>query len=106
MQKREIKKIYLNKINQLKNHNFQYYEKNDPKISDSNYDKLKKEILNLEKKYKFLNSKNSPSNSVGFNPSKNFLKAKHRERMYSLSNAFDKDDLENFEKKNCKLFKF
>ena len=106
MQKREIKKIYLNKINQLKNHNFQYYEKNDPKISDSNYDKLKKEILNLEKKYKFLNSKDSPSNSVGFNPSKNFLKAKHRERMYSLSNAFDKDDLENFEKKIANYLNF
>ena len=106
MQKREIKKIYLNKINQLKNHNFQYYEKNDPKISDSNYDKLKKEILNLEKKYKFLNSKNSPSNSVGFNPSKNFLKAKHRERMYSLSNAFDKNDLENFEKKIANYLNF
>ena len=106
MQKREIKKIYLNKINQLKNHNFQYYEKNDPKISDSNYDKLKKEILNLEKKYKFLNSKDSPSNSVGFNPSKNFLKAKHRERMYSLSNAFDKNDLENFEKKISNYLNF
>ncbi len=106
MQKREIKKIYLNKINQLKNHNFQYYEKNDPKISDSNYDKLKKEILNLEKKYKFLNSKDSPSNSVGFNPSKNFLKAKHRERMYSLSNAFDKNDLENFEKKIANYLNF
>ena len=41
MQKRENKKIYLNKINQLKSHNFQYYEKNEPKISDSDYDKLK-----------------------------------------------------------------
>ena len=97
MQKREIKKIYLNKINQLKSHNFQYYEKNEPKISDSDYDKLKNKIFILEKKYKFLNSKDSPSNSVGFNPSKNFLKARHRERMYSLSNAFDKNDLENFE---------
>jgi len=106
MQKREIKKIYLNKINELKNHNFQYYEKNDPKISDSNYDKLKKEVLDLEKKYKFLNSKHSPSNSVGFNPSKNFLKAKHREKMFSLSNAFDKNDLESFEKKISNYLNF
>ena len=106
MQKREIKKIYLNKINELKNHNFQYYEKNDPKISDSNYDKLKKEVLDLEKKYKFLDSKHSPSNSVGFNPSKNFLKAKHREKMFSLSNAFDKSDLESFEKKISNYLNF
>ena len=99
MLKKEIKKIYFNKINELKKHNFQYYEKNNPKISDSNYDILKKEILNLEKKYNFLNSEYSPSKLVGFKPSKNFVKAKHRKKMFSLGNAFDKNDLENFEKK-------
>ena len=49
------------------------FEKNEPRISDHNYDKLKKEILDLEKKYNFLYSKYSPSNSVGFYPSKNFM---------------------------------
>ena len=99
MQKNEIKKKYFNKIKELNKHNLLYYQKSKPTISDKDYDKLKKEIFELEKKYTFLISDVSPSNTVGFEPSKNFLKAAHRERMLSLSNAFDKNDLENFEKR-------
>ncbi len=94
-----IKKKYSLKISEIKKHNKFYFEKNTPKISDKEYDDLKKEVLDLEKEYTFLNSKDSPSNSVGFKPSKNFLKSKHRVPMLSLSNAFDKEDLLNFEKK-------
>ena len=99
MQKNEIKKKYSNKIKELNKHNLLYYQKSKPIISDKDYDELKKEILELEKKYTFLISDMSPSNTVGFKPSKFFLKAFHRERMLSLSNAFGKNDLENFEKK-------
>ena len=99
MQKNAIKKKYSNKIKELNKHNLLYYEKSKPIISDKDYDKLKKEIFELEKKYSFLISDISPSNTVGFKPSKNFVKAVHRERMLSLSNAFDKNDLENFEKR-------
>ncbi len=99
MQKNEIKKKYFDKIKELNKHNLLYYQKSKPIISDKDYDKLKKEIFELEKKYTFLISDISPSNTVGFKPSKNFLKAVHRERMLSLSNAFDKNDLGNFEKK-------
>ena len=63
------------------------------------FDKLKLEIINLEKQHKFLNHKDSPKNSVGFRPSKTFKKVKHSIPMLSLNNAFDKDDLINFEKK-------
>ncbi len=94
-----IKKKYFSKINEIKKHNEFYYEKNNPKITDNEYDKLKNEILELEKKYIFLTSKDSPSKSVGFKPSKNFLKSNHRVPMLSLSNAFDLEDLNNFEKK-------
>ncbi len=99
MQKYEIKKKYSNKIKELNKHNLLYYQKSKPIISDKDYDKLKKEIFELEKKYTFLISDTSPSNTVGYKPSKNFVKAAHRERMLSLSNAFDKNDLENFEKR-------
>ncbi len=99
MQKNEIKKKYSNKIKELNKHNLLYYQKSKPIISDKDYDKLKKEVFELEKKYTFLNSEISPSNTVGFKPSKNFVKAVHREKMLSLSNAFDKNDLQNFEKK-------
>ena len=74
-------------------------EKNSPSISDKEFDDIKIEILDLEKKYSYLKSSKSPSNSVGFKPSKNFKKFKHKEPMLSLSNAFDKEDLINFEKK-------
>ena len=58
-------------------------------------------ILKLEKQYDFLNDSNSPSKTVGFKPSRNFKKSTHREKMLSLSNAFDEEDLVNFEKKIC-----
>ncbi len=94
-----IKKEYLSKIQEIKKHNKLYYEKSNPEISDENFDILKKEILNLEKKHNFLKSKLSPSVVIGYKPSKNFLKSKHRTKMLSLSNAFHEEDLINFEKK-------
>ena len=94
-----IKKEYLSKIQEIKKHNKLYYDKNSPKISDEKFDILKKEILDLEKKYNFLKSKWSPSAAIGYKPSKNFLKSKHRTKMLSLFNAFHEEDLINFEKK-------
>ena len=99
MKKSDVKTIYFDKIKELRSHNFYYYEKSNPKISDLEYDNLKKEILELEKNYNFLKSKESPSLNVGFKPSKNFRKYKHKVPMLSLSNAFNEDDLINFEKK-------
>ena len=99
MTNRSIIEKYNKKIENLQKHNRLYYDKNSPKISDAEYDALKKEILDLEKKYEFLENENSPSKIVGFKPSKNFKKVKHRIPMLSLSNAFDKDDLVNFLKK-------
>ena len=55
MQKYEIKKKYSNKIKELNKHNLLYYQKSKPIISDKEYDNLKKEIFDLEKKYTFLN---------------------------------------------------
>ena len=94
-----ISKVYKEKIKKLLIHNKHYYEKSSPKISDSDYDKLKNEILELEKKYPELISSNSPSLQIGFKPSKNFKKLKHRVKMLSLSNVFSVDDLKNFQKK-------
>ncbi len=99
MTKDDIKKIYTNKIKELNKHNNLYYEKSKPIISDAKFDELKNEIINLEKKYTFLKSKISPNNAVGFTPSKMFEKHKHKVPMLSLSNAFDSEDLHNFEKK-------
>ncbi len=99
MNQKEIKDLYKQKINKLKKNNKLYFQKSSPIISDSEYDKIKRDILELEHKYSFLKNKNSPSNSLGYAPSKNFVKSKHRVKMLSLSNAFNIKDLENFEKK-------
>ena len=96
---KNIKQYYNKKINEFKKHNKYYYANNSPIISDKEFDNLKIEILDLEKKYFFLKSNFSPSKTVGFKPSKNFPKFKHRQQMLSLSNAFKKEDLINFEKK-------
>ena len=99
MNNKNIKKNYLEKIELIQKHNFYYYNNNKPIISDQKFDLLKKDIMNLENKYQFLKSKHSPARSVGFKPSKNFIKVKHKVPMLSLGNAFNEEDLKNFEKK-------
>ncbi|ETA70750.1 NAD-dependent DNA ligase LigA [Candidatus Pelagibacter ubique] len=99
MNKKEIQKKYKEKIKLLNKLNKFYYDKSDPIASDQEYDVLKKEILLLETNHKFLKSSNSPTNTVGYKPSKNFKKVLHRAPMLSLANAFSEEDLINFEKK-------
>ena len=99
MSNKEIKEEYFQKIELIQKHNEHYHDKNKPIISDKDYDELKKNIFELERKYKFLKDKRSPSKSIGFKPSKNFNKIKHRVPMLSLNNAFNEQDLINFEKK-------
>ena len=99
MDKNKIQLNYSNKIKLFKKLNKFYYEKSQPMVDDRDYDQLKNDILELENKYEYLNSDFSPSKSIGYKPSKNFKKILHRVPMLSLSNAFTKDDLINFEKK-------
>ncbi|WP_440635343.1 NAD-dependent DNA ligase LigA [Candidatus Pelagibacter sp. HIMB1746] len=99
MNKKELKKKYLEKVKILNNYNKNYYVNSKPIIDDKNYDDLKNEILDLENKFEFLKSKSSPSVAVGHKPSKHFKKSPHRVPMLSLGNVFSEEDLVNFEKK-------
>ncbi len=99
MSKKEIQIQYKKKIKLFNQYNKSYYDKSKPDVSDKEYDELKKDILSLEQKYKFLKSKKSPAEIVGFKPSRNFTKAQHRIPMLSLANAFSEEDLVNFEKR-------
>jgi DNA ligase (NAD+) len=99
MNKKKILSDYKKKIKSIIKYNKSYYDVNKSLVTDKEYDELKKGILILESNYSFLNSENSPSKTVGFKPSKNFQKLPHRIPMLSLSNAFDKEDLVNFEKR-------
>ena len=74
MQRKEIEKVYFKKINDLKKFDKAYFDDDNPIISDRDYDYIKKENLNLEKKYNYLKSKNSPSQKIGYEPSNKFKK--------------------------------
>ena len=99
MQRKEIEKVYIKKINELKKHDKAYFEKDSPIILDKDYDIIKQEILELEKKYSYLKNKNSPSQKVGYEPSSKFKKVAHAIPMLSLANAFTKENVEDFLKK-------
>ena len=95
----QLLKEYKNKLKLLESYNKHYYQNQKPLITDKEYDDLKKNILEFEKKNNLKDPK-SPSFKVGYKPSKKFEKYKHRVKMLSLSNAFDEKDLINFQKKN------
>ncbi len=99
MNKKEIQISYRKKIKLINQYNKFYYAESNPLVLDKEYDHLKNDILELEKKHKFLNSIKSPSEIVGYKPSKTFNKGLHRVPMLSLANAFNEEDLLNFEKK-------
>ena len=95
----QLLKEYKNKLKLLESYNKHYYQNQKPLVTDKEYDDLKKNILDFEKKNNLKDPK-SPSFKVGYKPSKKFEKYKHRVKMLSLSNAFDEKDLINFQKKN------
>ena len=86
-------------IDELKEHNKYYFVNDKPKITDSEYDKIKKKATDLERKYPYLKKNLSVKNLIGAEPSNKFKKIKHLTPMLSLSNAFDKSDMEDFKKK-------
>ncbi|MDC1093307.1 NAD-dependent DNA ligase LigA, partial [Pelagibacteraceae bacterium] len=76
-----------------------YFNQDRPKISDSEYDEKKKDIIKLTSQYPFLLEIESINNIVGFAPSNKFKKIKHLAPMLSLANAFQKQDMRDFLKK-------
>ncbi len=96
--KRLIEK-YKKILKEIKNHNKYYFNDDSPKISDAKYDSIKSSALNLEKEYPYLAKFGSVGDIVGSKPLNKFKKIKHLSPMLSLSNAFNLDDMRDFEKK-------
>ena len=99
MKKKEIINKYKSKILNLNKHNNLYFNHDNPAISDAEFDKLKKEILELEKKFSYLKKLKINDAKVGSTPLNKFKKIKHISPMLSLSNAFNKEDMNDFLKK-------
>ena len=104
--KNKVVEKFKKKIIELKKHNKLYFNYDNPKISDSEYDNIKKEISDLKNKYSFLNNLNIESDFVGSPPSNKFEKIKHLKPMLSLSNAFTLEDMNDFLKKIDNFLKF
>ena len=98
-EKNKIIEQFKLKIENLKKHNKFYYTDDNPRIKDSDYDLLKNDIFDLEKKFKFLRNLNLTENLFGAKPSNKFKKIKHLLPMLSLSNAFSEKDMKDFLKK-------
>ncbi len=99
LDKKKIIFEHKKKIELLKENNKYYFIDDNPKITDDEYDKLKIEIINLEKKYPFLKKQNTIEKIVGSTPLNKFRKFSHLSPMLSLSNAFDLEDMRDFLKK-------
>ncbi len=95
----KIKEQYKEKVKKLLKYNRSYFERDNPIISDSEYDKLKQELLNLSKNHPYLKKIQDLENIIGSKPSVKFKKVKHSKPMLSLANAFDKGGMIDFEKK-------
>jgi len=87
----------------IEKHNYQYYVLNEPLITDSEWDKLFKNLEKIEKKYPKLIDVNSPTQRVGAKPSENFKTITHSKPMLSLANAMNNNELDLFNKRMKKL---
>ena len=84
---------------ELHRHNNRYYVMDAPEISDAEYDRMMRQLIDLETRYPQLSSPDSPSMRVGALPLKKFDTVKHAVRMLSLDNAFSDSDILNFNRR-------
>lgn len=83
-------------IDNLKTHNYAYYVLDNPILEDSEYDQLRRSLLELEEQYPDLVQPDSPINQVGDMPLSAFTQVTHDIPMLSLGNVFDYDELHTF----------
>ena len=84
---------------QLNYHNHRYYVLDDPQISDAAYDKLLQQLKQLEKDHPELVTPDSPTQRVGSAPLKEFGQIRHEMPMLSLDNAFNDEELHDFDRR-------
>jgi DNA ligase (NAD+) len=99
MQFADAKERVLSLHQQLQEHNTRYYVLDDPIISDAEYDRLMQELIQLETSFPELQTADSPTQRVGAEPLPFFEKVEHTSRMLSLSNAFNREDLMEFDQR-------
>lgn len=81
----------------IRYHDYRYYVKDDPVISDAEYDEMMQELEKLEDEYPDLVTDDSPTQQVGGEPRDELGLVDHPEPMLSLKSVFDKEDMESFD---------
>jgi len=92
----EIKKEIESLVREINYHNYRYYVLDSPVISDEEYDRMLRKLKELEKKWGYV-LPDSPTQRIGATPSEKFEKVEHREPMLSLDNAFEIEELREFD---------
>jgi DNA ligase (NAD+) len=83
-------------VREIRRHDAAYYQKDAPEISDADYDALRQELLDIERKFPDLERADSPSQTVGAKPLEGFRSVRHAVPMLSLGNAFEDGDVFDF----------
>ena len=83
----------------LEKYNYEYYVLDNPSVTDAEYDRLMQELIMLENEHPEFQSPLSPSQRVGGIVQDKFKEVTHKRMMLSLANAFNEDDLRDFDKK-------
>lgn len=95
----EAKKRIEELTNILRKANYEYYNMDNPSITDQEYDKYLRELINLEEKYPEFADPNSPTKRVGGEAIDKFAKVRHSIPMISLSNVFNEEEIRDFDKR-------
>jgi DNA ligase (NAD+) len=88
---------------EIQEHNRRYYQEAAPTIGDREYDRLYKELVDLEGKFPNLVTPDSPTQKVGGSPLEAFAQIQHRVPMLSLDNTYSEDEVANFYKRMTRL---
>lgn len=103
MNENEAQKEIAKLVEDLNHHNYLYYVKAQPVISDYEFDQLLEKLKKLEQDFPQLASPNSPTKRVGGDITKNFPTVKHKYPMLSLENSYSIEDITDWEKRLKKL---
>ncbi len=88
---------------ELNYHNIRYYTFDDPEIPDSEYDRLFRELQDLEAQYPELVTTDSPTQRIGSSPLESFSEIEHGVPMLSLANAMNEDEFRSFARRVSEL---
>ncbi len=95
----EIKRRVLELRETIRHHDRLYYDKAQPEISDFEYDRLYRELKDLEEQYPLLKTKDSPTQKIGETTGKHFKTVAHRVPMLSLDNTYSAEELQEFDER-------